>query len=597
MQESEYLNIRVTNKTRLPLLIKEIFASNKQHIRLLIDEPVEWISSATQLRFFKHKLEEQGKKIVIATNNQQVIDLARAASVEVHTRAEQEQSNAPTMQDTVPVKKQRQPTTSASVTISKKDKQDPQKDRVVIKSEYALSDKEATGKFAFSPKKGTEHIVSVKKQVTGGLFSNIFKKNKQPQTASKNASTQNSMFQTFIGGLVKRKKITFIATAITAVVILVVLFATNVLPSATIRLTPHTREESVSYNFIASANISTNNFQENSIPSQVIESVEEKTYKTPTTGTQELEEYAEGEITIYNEYGSETQTLVQGTRFAASNGKVFRIIDQVTVPGASLSGGKIVPSSITVKVRAYEAGESYNIGPSSFSIPGFRTTDKYYKFYGESKNNMTGGVAGTRQVVTQKDIDTIRQRAREEMFNRVQAELRKKIPDGFIAVEETLRNDFDIQKENKLYGTGKTTPKVGDIADELVMQVVARARIVLIRETDARALFEEYIATQDVYDSEQETPGDTQTIEYAVRENDYNQGITRLTMNVTQSFRRIIDTDALFAEIAGKKDIEVRRILSNKDEFQRVYLRFWPFWVNKIPSDRQDVEFDIQYID
>ena len=601
MAELEYLNISVTNNSRVPLLLKEIFASDKKVIHLHIDEPVEWLRTETQLRFLNHKIEERGKKIVVVSNNQEVIATARSASIDVQTGIPEQQPQSSNVLE-IPkqkgvVKKQRQQTTGASITISKKDKTDPSKDRVVVKSEYELSDKDATGKFSFSPKRGTTHNFSIQKQFSKGFFSKALSKNKQPQTSqsSTKQTAQNEKggklsASAFLNGVVQRKKLTAVCVVIVVVCILIIFFATSVLPSATIKLTPYTREESIAYNFIADANISTNDFQQNSIPSQIIESTEEKTYKVPTGGTQDVEEYAEGEITIYNEYGSESQTLVQGTRFAASNGKVFRIIDQVTVPGATLSGGKVVPSSITVKVRAYEIGESYNIGPSSFSIPGFRTTDKYYKFYGESKNSMTGGASGIRKIITQEDIDTVRRQAREELFSRVQADLRKKIPDGFIAVEETLRSDFDTQKEGQ-------QPQAGDIADELVMKIVARARIVLIREDDASALFDQYLVENDIYDNADEELGDTRTIDYAVRENEYSRGVTRLTMNVTQSFRRTINTDLLFAEIAGKNAVEVRRILSEKEEFQRVYLRFWPFWVKTVPSDKQDVEFDIQYID
>ena len=587
MQGPEYLNIRITNKSRIPLLLKEIFVSNKQIVRLFVAEPVEWMRNETQLRFLKHKIEEQGKKVVIATNNQDIRVAAQNASIDIHSGKVSKKINESmneaqniTQPDNV-VTKQRS-TAQASVTITQKDAKQPSKERVVVKSEYELSEKNATGRFSFFPKKGSAHTFTLKKQFSKGRFLKSSPRQSNTKERANNKGKRVSVLQL----LIQRKKLTIIGVSIIALFVLLIFFATSVLPSAKIQVTPHTREQVIAYNFIANANISTNDPQQNSIPSQILASQKEKTYRIATSGEEDLQEYAEGELTVYNESES-PQTLVATTRFVSPDGKIFRSLEQVIVPAILDDTG--APGSIQVQVRASEPGEEYNIGATDhFSLPGLKGHRNFLRIYGRSKQPMTGGVVGIRKVVMQEDIQKIETRAREELFGKVQTELRNKIPDDFIVIEDTLRSDikeFDANQE------------LGGVTDELVVRVVARARIVLIRENDVKQIFNEYLTTQDLYDNATEEPGGELSIDYAVNENDYTQGITRLTMNATQSFRRIVNTDLLFSEIAGKKDIEVRRILAGKEEFQRVHLRFWPFWVNKIPSNKQDVEFDIQYID
>ena len=284
------------------------------------------------------------------------------------------------------------------------------------------------------------------------------------------------------------------------------------MPAATIRITPSTHEKSIEYTFIANANISQTD--EDSVPAQILEESEEKTYTVVASGVEEVEEYAQGEITIYNET-TESQVLVQGTRFASSEGKVFTIVERVRVPAGTRDGGRTQRGSITIQVRAYEPGESYNIGPTKFSIPGFRTTDKYFQFSGESNTPMTGGIKGIRNILTQEDITKITQRAREELFQESETKLRNNIPADVITLEDTLRSDIAF---NPTLEIGKPAPQKDG---KLSVKATATTRVVFIRENDAKTLFDEHLAVENFYDPEKEEIGDTTTIDYTVLSSNY----------------------------------------------------------------------------
>jgi hypothetical protein len=131
----------------------------------------------------------------------------------------------------------------------------------------------------------------------------------------------------------------------------------------------------------------------------------------PKNSVKKVSARAGGEITIYNNFGAQSQKLIKGTRFSTSDGKIFRIQDSVTIPGKSGSS----PGSVKARVVADSEGEEYNIGPTRFSIPGFKGSPKYEGFYGESSKNMSGGSSGKSVDVSDLDMEKGKETVREKI--------------------------------------------------------------------------------------------------------------------------------------------------------------------------------------
>ena len=87
--------------------------------------------------------------------------------------------------------------------------------------------------------------------------------------------------------------------------------------------------------------------------------------------------------------------------------------------------GEIVPSSIDVEVVADEPGKEYNIGPTTFSIPGFKGSPKYEGFYGKSTKPMTGGLIHQGKVVSEEDVARAETELKEALLEEAQEELKK----------------------------------------------------------------------------------------------------------------------------------------------------------------------------
>lgn len=101
---------------------------------------------------------------------------------------------------------------------------------------------------------------------------------------------------------------------------------------------------------------------------------------------------ATGKITIYNEYSTETQRMILRTRFESPDGRIYRLAASVIVPGKRIVNQQEIPGQIDAMVIAEEEGPQYNIGPTTFTIPGFKGDPRYEYFLGVSTEAITTGL-------------------------------------------------------------------------------------------------------------------------------------------------------------------------------------------------------------
>jgi hypothetical protein len=160
-------------------------------------------------------------------------------------------------------------------------------------------------------------------------------------------------------------------------------------------------------NFTASKNAVGIDPSNNTIPATVFTLPKNVTESFPGSSVQQISQKAQGTITIYNAYSAASQELVATTRFLTPDGKIFRITQNVTVPGETkAANGTLTPSSITAPIVADQAGPNYNVGPvAKLTIPGFANDPgREAGFYGTITASTTGGFIGQRAVPTAADI-------------------------------------------------------------------------------------------------------------------------------------------------------------------------------------------------
>ena len=137
-------------------------------------------------------------------------------------------------------------------------------------------------------------------------------------------------------------------------------------------------------------------------------------------GFTEVQEYASGVVTVYNNHGTSPIRLIKNTRFEGPGGLIFRIHDSIVVSGKKGDA----PGTATVTVYADEAGDKYNLGPiDKFTLPGLKGGDMYSDVYARSAVAFRGGFVGSKPKVADADLESARSVLRSSLEQRARSEI------------------------------------------------------------------------------------------------------------------------------------------------------------------------------
>lgn len=131
------------------------------------------------------------------------------------------------------------------------------------------------------------------------------------------------------------------------------------------------------------------------IPLYELEDVQEYTAEFPAVET-DLAEKAEGILRVFND-ADEPVALATSTQFMAGDGKIFKIVERISIPA---NGG-----STDVMAVAAKPGSDYNISPTTFSVPKLKSTPLYTKIYAKSPEKMDGGKEGKGLKAMPEDVE------------------------------------------------------------------------------------------------------------------------------------------------------------------------------------------------
>lgn len=340
------------------------------------------------------------------------------------------------------------------------------------------------------------------------------------------------------------------------------------LPKAEVRITPRSEEITLSFPLRVSKEALEG---ERTIPGQVVEVAETVSRSYPASGKEVINEKARGVLTIYNAYSTAPQTLVASTRFVSQEGKLFRSVETVVVPGASGSGDTLTPSSIDAQVIAAEAGGEYNIGPSTFSIPGFQGTPKYTAFYGKSTAGMTGGFKGESPVVTEEDRALAEEAVAKLTEEALAAKFTATLPAGFMSLPDAKTSNIVLELSHT------------EGEKQFTMTGSGTLLAVLFREDDVKSELEEGLASR--LKKEAQLLEGTETFRYKMEHIDLEEGILDLTVTVEAKVAWVVDTDAIRSALLGRNEREIRAYIAGNEAVARVDVDFWPLWVQEAPQD------------
>lgn len=343
------------------------------------------------------------------------------------------------------------------------------------------------------------------------------------------------------------------------------------LPRAEIVVKPSADRLSVDERFELSAS---------STPSiRAIEVEQTVTVKYDATGSGALSDRrAKGRVTIYNEYGKDSQPLVATTRLQTVDGKIFRLESAVVVPG--MQDGR--PGTIEAAVIADQPGAEYNIGPSTFTIPGFQGSAKYQKFSAKSASAFTGGggQAATVATITQTDVN----KAKEEAEKQAAAEIRKALEAKLSPGEKLL--DGAIKQESL---SGVSTPSIGAAAAQFEYQLRAKATALVFAEEPLFAELKRRLAAA----AEAKGLGlvGEVSVEYGLADPNFEKKTLNLRPQATGQGVASVDAAALEQAFLGKSEDELESVLAEHPEVGSMEVGFnHSFLGTSIPSSPGRVE-------
>jgi hypothetical protein len=317
------------------------------------------------------------------------------------------------------------------------------------------------------------------------------------------------------------------------------------------------------------------------IPLQVLEVEKTVSQEFAATGKKEVGEKAKGNIIVYNSWDQNPQTLVAGTRFVAEgSGKVFRTLSDVTVPGASLSLREgqinINPSSATVAVEADAPGDSYNIGPTRFIIPGL-PEEKQKKIYGESKAPMTGGVSKEVTVVSDKDINEARKTLKEK---------------AILQAKEALGGDpekliMENAEENEIVNE-KFSAKAGAETEKFKAEITLKESLLAISNKDFKNFLED-LAQKNAPEDKNLVLKIEGEVKPKTSEASVKEGWAKLNVVLSALVYAKIDKEKIQSDLVGKNKEQARTVLASQPA-DRIEIRVTPSFLKRLPLRKEQIK-------
>lgn len=382
-----------------------------------------------------------------------------------------------------------------------------------------------------------------------------------------------------------RRKMRRILTAVAIIVVIVGLgyAAALALPKVDVSITTKKANWSNQGNIIVNKNINQVDVGSVQIPGEVVSQDKNLVMQFTPTGTKYLNNKASGNITIFNAFSSAPQTLVATTRFQTSDGKIYRLVDKVTVPGAQVASGVITPSSITAQAVADKAGVDYNSGPiDKLTIPGFSGTPRFKGFYGQAANGFSGGFVGQGAYPTPADITKAKDQIQAKLQDTLDGILVTLVPQGFIYEENSVlatttkivvNTNIDANSQFSVTATGKVSVVAFSEGDVLALMKAMAQKSGTIPQGYAEL---------------------SRNLSYGNAQTDWKLGKMTLPVNYSAVFATPIDTDQLKQTIAGKSETDLKSYILSLQGIDKLSASFWPFWVGSVPTNQSRITITVE---
>lgn len=297
------------------------------------------------------------------------------------------------------------------------------------------------------------------------------------------------------------------------------------------------------------------------------------------TGKKDVGTKASGAVRLSNSGDSDPVTVSAGTVLTSTSGATYATNASVTVPGARLSGGKVVPGTASVNITATANGANYNgaTGAMTGAQSGIGAT---------ITTSPSGGTDKTISIVSQDDFNKAKEQL-EVQANNESAKLKEEVSKQFTPDIVVIQESFKAGIAN-----ATSVPAVDQEAANAKMSGEATYRMVGIKRSDLKAIYDAYTksqidkATQKIYKSGE---GKTAFAQFTEVEGGFTtkaQATAQVGPNINEQL--------LAQSMTGKRAGEIQEMIQRVQGVDNVDVRFSPFWVTKAPKDTKKI--DIKFV-
>lgn len=390
----------------------------------------------------------------------------------------------------------------------------------------------------------------------------------------------------------QKKRPMLIASAILVgfgVIILAV--AAVVVPSATVILTVEAQPFSDSITSTVSLEAQSVDIDKGIVLGKLQTQTIETKVSAKASGKKDQGEKATGTVSLFNYWDSASHTYPAGTTFTAKNGNRFVTQAEVTVGGATstISGGQsvITPGKKDVDVVAFEPGEAYNIGATSFVIPTLPKAQQD-KIYATSSTKFTGGTSKLVGVVTADDITKLTDTAKTQNKSEAVAKFKTDLTDQVVLEQAVQTQSQEV-----------VTSVVADaVAESVEVTVIGKFGLITFKEDDQKTLVQKLVSVKIPQDQTLVTSGDGIEVD-----------TSQFEVNLVTDAKIELNNKIKAFTVNGFDQNQIRRLLVNakpnsdsvvaitkaKIPTQKAEVTRSPKWWPRLPLWSEKIKLDLRY--
>lgn len=390
--------------------------------------------------------------------------------------------------------------------------------------------------------------------------------------------------------IAKYKKLIIAGSVAGVLLIILLVWALVFAPAVSIVVAISTISNNFSENVNFTTDLSAEDLAESRFYANEQSYEQEYTAEFTATGRENKGEKATGEVTVNLSFRARDFedgldfTIPSGARFTTTDGKAFTATESKTIKWvntniAACSSGTatnlICSQSTTVPVAAAAAGEDYNISA--------RTSWSTYSASGLDANvsnarAFTGGTTNTVTVVSEDDLDTVKDSLIAEHSAEGKEKLLADLSDDDVAIESS----FKVEAAKV-----ESTPAVDEEVSDTTKSS-AKVTLKFIVYTVDQAKIEEYIKSKMELDAGQKI--------YDIGE-PYFERFTSL--EETARLKTVVETgptvteEEILEQSRGRKIGEVQSALRSINGVSSVQITPSYFWVSSVPNDPNKVTIEL----